>query len=268
MNQTAATPSYGEARPDALIDALLAWYDVERRDLPWRAARGESAEPYHVLVSELMLQQTTVATVRDRFGPFIDCFPTLDALANAPEEDVLHAWQGLGYYRRARALHAAARTVVADHGAVLPRDVDRLMALPGIGAYTARAIAAIAFAQPVLPVDGNVMRVLSRLFRIETPLPKAAKELQERARTFEPCARPADTAQALMDLGATVCRPKDPSCGICPWHDACSARAHGIATALPKRAPKRECPLRQGVAFLLTRPDGAVLFRRRPTEGS
>lgn len=253
--------------PNALMTALLVWYDRHRRDLPWRVYSGLSPDPYHVLVSELMLQQTTVATVRHRFDPFIERFPSLVALAEASEEDVLHAWQGLGYYRRARALHACARTVVEVHSANLPSDVDRLMALPGIGAYTAKAVAAIAFDQPVVPVDGNVMRVLSRLFKVETPLPKAARELEELARWFEPSMRPADTAQALMDLGAMVCRPRGPACSACPWSDACAAHAADIAPTLPKRASKPKRPLRQGVAFLLTRPDGAVLFRKRPSEG-
>ena len=267
MHPTNHTLPLSKATLEALIEALLAWYDDHRRDLPWRAGPGQTAEPYAVLVSELMLQQTTVATVRQRFVSFIERFPDLPALAAASEADVLHAWQGLGYYRRARALHACARNVVEDHGSTLPRDVDRLMALPGIGAYTARAVAAIAFDQPVVPVDGNVMRVLSRLFQVETPLPKAVKELHRLAAEFEPVIRPADTAQALMDLGATVCRPKGPDCNRCPWSAACAARASGMTAALPNRAPKPKRPLRQGVAFLLSRPDGAVLFRRRPAEG-
>lgn len=267
MKQRVEKTPLGKATPSALIEALLAWYDVHRRDLPWRAGPGMAPDPYRVLVSELMLQQTTVATVRHRFDPFIERFPSISALAEASEADVLHAWQGLGYYRRARALHASARAVVEEHGSTLPGDVDLLMKLPGIGAYTAKAVAAIAFDRPVVPVDGNVMRVLARLFRIETPLPKAAKELQELAARFEPVARPADTAQALMDLGATVCRPKAPGCDHCPLNAACAARASGMAAVLPARAPKRPRPVRQGVAFLLARPDGAVLFRRRPAEG-
>lgn len=249
------------------MTSLLGWYDRHRRDLPWRAGPGLVPDSYHVLVSELMLQQTTVATVSGRFDPFIVRFPTLRSLAKANEADVLHAWQGLGYYRRARALHACARAVVRDHGGVLPKGVDHLLALPGIGAYTAKAVAAIAFDQPVIPVDGNVIRVLSRLFRLETPTPKVAKEVQRQAEQFEPTPRPADTAQALMDLGAMVCRPREPDCTRCPWSDACAAHAAGIAASLPKRAPKAERPLRQGVAFLMTRSDGAVFFRRRPNEG-
>ncbi len=190
MARTTSKKTRNRPEPGALIEMLLAWYDVHRRTLPWRAPPGTTPDPYHVLVSELMLQQTTVATVRHRFDPFIDRFPSLIALALASEAEVLHAWQGLGYYRRARALHAAARTVVDEHGATLPSDVDRLMSLPGIGAYTAKAIAAIAFDQPVVPVDGNVMRVLSRVFKIETPLPQAVRELEDLAGTFEPCFSP------------------------------------------------------------------------------
>ncbi len=267
MQPETSLPSLDETKTRTLLERLLAWYDDHRRDLPWRAGPNAEANAYHVLVSELMLQQTTVATVRRRFDPFIERFPTLTSLAEADEADVLHAWQGLGYYRRARSLHACARTVVADHGGKLPDDVSVLLKLPGIGAYTAKAVAAIAFNQPVVPVDGNVMRVLSRLFRIENPLPKAMKELQGIALQFEPCPRPADTAQALMDLGAMVCRPRDPDCSACPWSDACLAHAAGVAAALPKREVKPPKPVRQGVAFLLTRPDGAVLFRKRPAKG-
>jgi A/G-specific adenine glycosylase len=214
-----------------------------------------------------MLQQTTVATVRKRFWPFVERFPSLQTLAEANETDVLHAWQGLGYYRRARALHACAQVVMRDCGGSLPEDLPGLLALPGIGDYTAKAILAIAFDQPVVPVDGNVMRVLARLFRVETPLPKAAKELRDRAASLEPCPRPADVAQALMDLGATICQPKLPACDSCPWRGDCAAAAAGIAATLPKRLPKPSRPVRQGVAFLLCRPDGAVLFRKRPSEG-
>lgn len=251
----------------ALTEALLTWYDRHRRHLPWRAAPGASVDAYQVLVSELMLQQTTVATVNGRFGPFIDRFPTLESLAKAEETEVLHAWQGLGYYRRARALHAAARVVMGDHDGQLPKDVDTLLSLPGIGDYTARAVAAIAFDQPVLPIDGNGVRVLARAFAIDTPMPRTAADIRRLATTFEPCPRPSDLAQAVMDLGALVCRPRQPDCVSCPWRGDCAGHLAGIAETLPKRAPKAKRPLRQGVAFLLTRPDDAILFRRRPTDG-
>ena len=265
----AASLQFQDQREKAgrLTGALLAWYDRHRRSLPWRAEPDEQADPYHVLVSELMLQQTTVATVTSRFGPFIARFPDLESLARAAESDVLHAWQGLGYYRRARALHAAARAVMRDHDGRLPTDVETLQSLPGIGDYTAKAVAAIAFDQPVLPIDGNGVRVLARAFAIDTPMPKAAKEVRDLALAFEPCLRPADLAQAVMDLGATICRPKQPRCTSCPWRSACTAHREGTAESLPQRAPKAKRPVRQGVAFLVTRPDGAILIRRRPSDG-
>ena len=269
-NMTAtASSSLQDQRVKAgkLTGALLAWYDRYRRRLPWRAEPGKRADPYHVLVSELMLQQTTVTTVTSRFGPFIERFPDLECLAQADEADVLHAWQGLGYYRRARALHAAAQAVMRDHGGCLPTEAEILKGLPGIGDYTAKAVAAIAFDQPVLPVDGNGVRVLARAFAIETPMPKVAKDVRNLALAFEPCPRPADLAQAIMDLGATVCRPKQPRCTDCPWRKDCIAYHEGATESLPQRAPKVKRPMRQGVAFLITRPDGAILVRRRPSDG-
>ncbi|MGI9417666.1 MAG: A/G-specific adenine glycosylase [Geminicoccaceae bacterium] len=251
----------------ALTASLLTWYDRHRRDLPWRARPGTSPDAYQVLVSELMLQQTTVATVSGRFGPFMDRFPTLEILAKADEAEVLHAWQGLGYYRRARALHAAARVVMRDHDGRLPGDVETLLTLPGVGDYTARAVASIAFDEPVLPVDGNGVRVLARAFAIDTPMPRAAALVGSLATAFEPCPRPSDLAQAVMDLGALVCRPRQPNCLGCPWRRDCAGHRAGIAETLPKRAPKAKRPLRQGVAFLLARSDGAILFRRRPPDG-
>jgi A/G-specific adenine glycosylase len=256
-----------QAAPGWLVDRLLPWYDAHRRELPWRAAAGAAASPYRVLLSEFMLQQTTVATVSARFPPFLARFPSLEALAAAGEADVLHAWQGLGYYRRARALHACARTVLERHGGRLPDDAAALRALPGIGPYTASAIRAIAFGAPEVPVDGNVLRLMARLHRIETPLPAAVPRLRDLAGRLAGRRRPGDVAQALMDLGATVCRPRRPACPVCPWRDACRARAAGLAEALPRRAPRRERPLRRGLAFLLARPDGAILFRRRPPAG-
>jgi len=261
-------PASGHRRPAApALERLLAWYDVHRRDLPWRAPPGRRPDPYHVVLSEFMLQQTTAATVSGRFPAFLARFPNLAALAAADEAAVLHAWQGLGYYRRARALHALARIVMARHGGVLPQDEAALRALPGIGAYTASAVRAIAFDQPVVPVDGNVQRVLARLHRVETPLPAAAAELAALAAALTPTRRAGDVAQALMDLGATLCRPRQPRCLLCPWRDGCAARAAGVAERLPRRAPRAARPVRRGLAFLLARPDGAILFRRRPAEG-
>jgi A/G-specific adenine glycosylase len=253
--------------PRQLIERLLAWYDRHRRTLPWRAPPGEPASAYHVLLSEVMLQQTTVATVSTRFAAFVARFPTLEALAAADEAEVLHAWQGLGYYRRARALHACAKVVVGQLGGVLPESEAALRALPGIGPYTASAIRAIALDQPAVPVDGNVERVLARLHGIETPLPAAAPLLRGLAAELTPERRAGDVAQALMDLGALVCRPRQPRCEACPWRSACVAHAEGTAQGLPRRRPKPERPLRRGLAFLLSRPDGAVLFRRRAATG-
>ncbi len=261
------TRSDNDTAPADLLAELLGWYDRHRRDLPWRAAAGRRPDPYQVMLSEFMLQQTTVATVARRFNEFIARFPDFATLAAATEAEVLHAWQGLGYYRRARALHACARAVLRDHGGALPESEAALLALPGIGPYTARAVRAIAFDEPAVPVDGNVLRVMARLHGVEAPLPGAAGELQELAAAFETAHRPGDVAQALMDLGATVCRPQEPRCMDCPWQMQCRARAAGTTALLPRRQAKRTRPVRRGVAFLLVRPDGAILFRRRPPDG-
>jgi A/G-specific adenine glycosylase len=214
-----------------------------------------------------MLQQTTVATVAGRYEEFLARFPSLTALAAAAPEDVLHAWQGLGYYRRARALHACAQACTLRFDGALPRSEGALRELPGIGAYTARAILAIAFDQPTVPVDANIARVLARRHGIETPLPGAQKALHERAAALASHRRAGDVAQALMDLGATVCRSGRPHCGQCPWRSACVAYAAGSAERLPRQQRKPERPVRRGLAFLLTRPDGGMLFRRRPENG-
>jgi A/G-specific adenine glycosylase len=220
-----------------------------------------------VLVSELMLQQTTVATVLGRFGPFLERFPTLEALAAASLEEVLHAWQGLGYYRRARALHACARTVVEQHGGLLPLEAAALEALPGIGAYTAAAVAAIAGGRPVVPVDANVERVLGRMLAVETPLPAARPHLRKAAQALAGEERAGDLAQAVMELGALVCTPRRPACLACPWRRWCRAAAQGEPESFPRLAPRAAKGRRHATAFLLERADGAVLFRRRPLEG-
>jgi A/G-specific adenine glycosylase len=256
-----------QATPTWLIERLLTWYDAHGRELPWRAGAGEAPSLYQVLLSEFMLQQTTVATVKPRFAAFLARFPSLHALAAADERDVLHAWQGLGYYRRARALHACARAIVEQHGGEVPSEERALRALPGIGPYTASAIRAIAHGKPSVPVDGNVLRLLARLHGVETPLPAGIPELRSRAAALSCTDRPGHVAQALMDLGATVCRPRRPACPLCPWRPACHAHLTGRAERLPRRAPERERPLRRGLAFLLARPDGAILFRRRPPGG-
>lgn len=253
--------------PDAA--ALLAWYDRHRRDLPWRAPAGASADPYAVWLSEVMLQQTTVAAVGPRFARFLARFPTVEALAAAPWEDVAQEWAGLGYYARARNLHAAAKAVAARGG--FPRDEAGLAELPGVGAYTAAAVASIAFGRPSVPVDGNVERVMARVFAVEAPLPAAKGRLAAFAREVgaqaAARARPGDFAQALFDLGATVCTPRRPACAFCPWRGACAGMAAGLAESLPRKAPKPERPQRFGVAFWLEDEAGRVLVRRRPARG-
>ena len=246
---------------------LLAWYDRHRRDLPWRARPGETADPYRVWLSEIMLQQTTVVTVAPYFARFVARWPDIRALAAATLDEVLHEWQGLGYYARARNLHACARAVVARHDGVIPSDPDALRALPGIGDYTAAAIAAIAFDQPSAAVDGNVERVVARLFAVGEPLPQAKPSLRALATALVPQQRVGDFAQAMMDLGAVLCTPRRPRCVLCPWRGDCAAAAAGIQESLPARAEKPERPVRYGVVFWLEREDGAVMLRRRPEKG-
>ena len=254
--------------PDPVL--LLAWYDRHRRDLPWRARPGETPDPYRIWLSEVMLQQTMVAAVAPRFARFLARFPTVEALAAAPEAAVMEEWAGLGYYARARNLHACARAVAAAGG--FPREEAALRALPGIGAYTAAAVAAIAFDAAAVPVDGNVERVTARLFAVEEALPAARPRLAALAQGFmaHPAARarPGDFAQALFDLGATICTPAAPACALCPWRAAgCAAAARGFQAALPRKPPKRARPLRHGAHFLLTDASGLVLLRRRPPRG-
>ena len=265
----AEEPVVAPAGPDAKPDArdLLAWYDRHRRDLPWRARPGEAADPYRVWLSEIMLQQTTVAAVRPYFAAFLLRFPSVEALASAPSEAVMSAWAGLGYYSRARYLHACAKTVVAEHGGRFPDTEDALRTLPGIGPYTAAAIAAIAFGRPAAAVDGNVERVMARLFRVEAPLPGAKPRIRRLAQALVPERRPGDFAQAVMDLGATICTQKRPACGACPWREPCAARRAGIPEAYPVKAPKREGELRRGAAFVAVKPNGSVLLRTREAKG-
>jgi A/G-specific adenine glycosylase len=252
--------------PALLARRLLAWYDKHARRLPWRAAPGERADPYRVWLSEVMLQQTTVAAVEPYFRAFTARWPTVTALAAAPLDEILSAWAGLGYYARARNLHACAK-VLAARGGDIPNDEDGLRALPGVGEYTAAAIAAIAFGQRAVVVDGNVLRVMARLFAERDSLPGAKPLLAARAESLTPTERAGDYAQAVMDLGATICTPRNPACGLCPWREDCDARRLGIAAALPARAAKPERPVRRGIAFWVSRPDGAVLLRRRPDKG-
>ncbi|MGH6726140.1 MAG: A/G-specific adenine glycosylase [Pseudolabrys sp.] len=246
---------------------LLAWYDRHRRILPWRARRGETPDPYRVWLSEIMLQQTTVKTVAPYYAKFLARWPTLQAFGRASLDDVLRAWAGLGYYARARNLHACARAVIERHGGKFPSDIAALRALPGVGDYTAAAIAAIAFDGACVPVDGNVERVVARLFAVEQELPAAKAEIKRLAASLLPPRRTGDFAQALMDLGATLCSPKRPACALCPWNGACLACARGEQESFPRKAPKREGRLRLGAAYVALRADGHVLLRTRPEKG-
>jgi len=259
--------SYNLPMPQAA--ALLTWYDRNRRRMPWRALPGETPDPYRVWLSEIMLQQTTVAAVIPYFERFLARFPTVEALAAADEGVVMAAWAGLGYYARARNLHACAKAIDAAGGR-FPQTVEGLRALPGIGPYTANAVAAIAFGVPVVPVDGNVERVAARVFAIEAPLPAAKPALAQAAATLNRDAaaqsRAADFCQALFDLGATICTPR-PACGICPWAGLCRARRAGIADQLPRRIAKAARPVRHGALFCLQDSAGRILLRRRPPRG-
>jgi A/G-specific adenine glycosylase len=247
--------------------ALLAWYDRHRRRLPWRAAPGERSDPYRVWLSEIMLQQTTVKAVAPYYARFLARWPDVRALAAAPLDEVLKGWAGLGYYSRARNLHACACVVVERHGGIFPSDEAGLRALPGIGAYTAAAVAAIAYDVPAIPIDGNVERVIARLYAVKTPVPAAKRDIAQLAHGFRPQNRAGDFAQALMDLGATICTPKRPACSLCPWRGSCAAEKRGDAEAFPRRTPKREGVLRRGAAFVARRTDGYLLLRTRPPRG-
>lgn len=246
---------------------LLRWYDCNRRALPWRAAPGGRADPYRVWLSEIMLQQTTVATVIPYYERFIARWPDIRALARTPLDEVLVAWQGLGYYARARNMVKCARRIAGEHGGAFPETAGELAELPGIGPYTAAAIAAIAFDRPETVVDGNVERVVARLHAVAEPLPGAKPILARLARALTPRARAGDYAQAMMDLGATVCTPRAPKCGICPLAGDCRAYALSDPAGFPKRVPRRRRPVRRGTAWVAVNERGEVLLRRRPRDG-
>jgi A/G-specific adenine glycosylase len=273
MTARAGRGSKGEATLAGEIDAgalaadLLAWYDRSARVLPWRSPPGKRADPYHVWLSEVMLQQTTVKAVIPYYLKFLARWPTVSALASADIEEVMAAWAGLGYYSRARNLHACAKAVAGAHQGRFPRELAALRALPGIGDYTAAAIAAIAFDVQATAVDGNIERVVARLFAIEEPLPGAKPKIKELAARLTPSKRAGDFTQAMMDLGAGICSPRTPSCLVCPLGRQCAARARGIAEMLPVKAKKGDKPQRFGAAFLALSRDGAVLLRRRPPKG-
>ncbi|MBR0932630.1 A/G-specific adenine glycosylase [Bradyrhizobium jicamae] len=271
-SSTAAKTRRREAPADRPA-LLLAWYDRHRRRLPWRAAAGEPADPYRVWLSEIMLQQTTVKAVGPYFEKFTSRWPDVSALGRASLDDVLRMWAGLGYYSRARNLHACAVAVLNDHGGIFPDTEDGLRALPGIGPYTAAAIAAIAFDRRTMPVDGNIERVVTRLYAIEEPLPQSKPRIQQMAATLlgpsragDEKSRAGDSAQALMDLGATICTPKKPACSLCPLNEDCAGRARGDQETFPRKAPKKNGMLRRGAAFVVTRGN-ELLVRSRPEKG-
>jgi A/G-specific adenine glycosylase len=252
---------------------LLAWYDRHRRKLPWRPPAGERAEAYRVWLSEIMLQQTGVKTVGPYFEKFLARWPDVAALASASLDDVLRMWAGLGYYSRARNLYACAVAVARDHGGVFPGTEEGLRALPGIGPYTAAAIAAIAFNRRTMPVDGNIERVVSRLFAVKEPLPQAKPAIQQLAATLlgpsragDEKSRAGDSAQALMDLGASICTPRKPACSLCPLNEDCTARVQGAQETFPRKLVKKTGELRRGAAFVVTR-GGELLVRTRPEKG-
>lgn len=253
-------------RVDSAADHILAWYDRNARALPWRHPPGVPGrtDPYRVWLSEIMLQQTTVAMATPYFEAFTARWPTVEALAAAADAEVMTAWAGLGYYARARNLLACARAVAARGG--FPDTETELLALPGIGPYTAAAVAAIAFDRPAVVVDGNVERVMSRLFAVETPLPAAKTELRMHAASLTPRARPGDYAQAVMDVGATICTPRSPACGRCPWNDRCAAFAAGSPERHPVKGAKATRPTRYGTAWWIEAA-GDVLLVRRPPKG-
>jgi A/G-specific adenine glycosylase len=252
-------------KTETLKRALLMWYDDHARSLPWRVspkdrAAGVMPDPYRVWLSEIMLQQTTIATVKPYFERFLTAFPTVEALAKAPLDDVLSLWAGLGYYARGRNLHKCALAVATAGG--FPDAPGGLSQLPGIGPYTAAAIASIAFDYPSVPVDGNVERVLSRLLRISDPLPASKPIFRAAAAQFESAHRPGDFAQALMDLGSTICTPRNPDCAICPWADACASKGKADVESFPRKLVKKAKPIRFGVAFVHINDQGVLVARR------
>ena len=257
----------------SITKSLLTWYDAHARILPWRvspqaaANSGPKPDPYRIWLSEVMLQQTTVATVKPRFIRFVDLWPSVADLAAAPVEDVLAEWAGLGYYARARNLTKCAQMVVKEYGGAFPVTEHELLALPGVGPYTAAAIAAIAFDQPAVVVDGNIERVMTRMFALRQPIAQSKEKLRAHAACLTPTNRPGDYAQALMDIGATICTPRNPLCALCPLSAKCMAFKQGIAAELPLKNAKSQKPVRRAHIYVALTEAGAVRVERRPAEG-
>ncbi|MGD1036423.1 MAG: A/G-specific adenine glycosylase [Roseiarcus sp.] len=265
MDDNVAPPG-ARLKPREIARRVLSWWDVHRRDLPWRAAKGEKPDPYRVWLSEILLQQTSATTAAPYFQKFVARWPRVEALAAASLDEVMSAFSGLGYYRRARNLHACAKEVARRGGRFPPGEAE-LRALPGIGAYTAAAVAAIACDAKAAPVDGNIARILARLHALETPIAETRRALRAAAAALTPTDRAGDFAQALMDIGALICRPRNPNCPACPLRGTCAAARTGEPDAYPRRASVRPKPKRVGAAFFARREDGAILARRRPPEG-
>ncbi len=265
MDDNVAPPG-APLKPRDVARRVLSWWDVHRRDLPWRAPAGERPDPYRVWLSEVLLQQTTAAAAAPYFLKFVARWPRVEALAAASFDEVMAAFSGLGYYSRARHLHACAQEV-ARRGGRFPRSEAELRVLPGLGAYTAAAVAAIAFDGRTAPVDGNIARILARLHALETPIAQARREIAEAAAALTPAKRPGDFVQALMDIGALVCRPRQPDCPACPLRPVCAAARAGAPEAYPRRGAAKSRPARVGAAFFAWREDGAILARRRPPKG-
>jgi A/G-specific adenine glycosylase len=265
MSANVSLPT-SEAKRKATVGRTLAWWDRNRRALAWRAEPGETPDPYRVWLSEVLLQQTTAQAATPYYQAFVAKWPRVEDLAMAPVEAVMSAFAGLGYYSRARNLHACAKEI-ARRGGTFPSEEADLRALPGVGAYTAAAVAAIAFGRQTAPVDGNIARILARLFAVEKPIARVRGELAAAAHTLAPSRRAGDFAQALMDIGATICRPRNPDCGLCPLARDCAAFRAGAPEAYPRRDGAKVRPRRQGAVFFARRSDGAFLARRRPAHG-
>lgn len=256
-------------KPEVFSADLLSWYDKHRRNLPWRALPDEIPDPYRVWLSEIMLQQTTVTAVIPYFQKFTHKWPTVQMLANAPNEEIMSNWAGLGYYARARNLHKCAKVVSEDFNGIFPDNYKDLKSLPGIGDYTASAIMAIAFNKPANVVDGNVERVMARYYTVDNPLPQGKRDLKNYAEihanyTYE---RPGDYAQALMDLGATICTPKSPKCLLCPVQQGCHAYRDGTQELYPKKVAKKAKPTKHGYVYWISDEKGKIMVHKRPEKG-